>query len=119
MGLWEAAPGGTGAATGLAGDAMGCAEACCSPHNIANKTAPTKNSAVENLRMSLPVGCSTKRRCFLLTLPWMRGRVGSHRAKQDARRGGVKSWNEISPPSFHSRRPRERAALVSTPPGEG
>jgi hypothetical protein len=67
--------------------------------------------------MSLPVGCSTKRRCFLLTLPW-RGRVGSHRAKQDAR--GVKSWNEISPhPSFHSRRPRERASLVSTPPGEG
>src|SRR5258706_10226165 len=71
--------------------------------------------------MSLPVGCSTKRRCFLLTLPWMRGRVGSHRAKQDARWGGVKSWNETSPhpPSFHSRRPRERASLVSTPPGEG
>ncbi len=61
------------------------------------------------------------------TLRW-RGRVGSHRAKQDARRGGVmhqlghrSKRKTVTPPrrSFHSRRPRERASLVSTPPGEG
>jgi hypothetical protein len=56
------------------------------------------------------------------------GRVGSHRAKQDARRGGVISQlgyrsrgETVTPPrrSFQSRRPQERASLVSTPPGEG
>src|SRR5580704_12755064 len=64
---------------------------------------------------------------FFFTLPW-RGRVVSGRAS-DARRGGVtvsqpgyRSKGETATPprrSFHSRRPRERASLVSTPPGEG
>src|SRR5664279_5162649 len=69
-----------------------------------------------------------------LTLPW-RGRVGSHEAKRNARLGGVtvsqlghRSWREtVTPPRSHRtmlriaerERPRERASLVSTPPGEG
>src|ERR1700736_6747752 len=74
-----------------------------------------------------PRGWRREARTRLFTLPW-RGRVGSHRAKQDARRGGVISQlghclrgETVTPPrrSFHSRRPRERAPLVSTPPGEG
>src|SRR6267378_8273003 len=61
------------------------------------------------------------------TLPW-RGRVGSHRAQRNVSRGGVISQlgqrlkrETVTPPrrSFQSRRPQERASLVSTPPGEG
>src|SRR6476660_3004808 len=57
------------------------------------------------------------------TPPW-RGRVGSHGAQRNVRRGGVIPQHEhgakrrtATPPL--TRRPRERASLVSTPPGEG
>ena len=73
-----------------------------------SKLLPTCAKAIRGV-----FGIRCEPRAFF-TLPW-RGRVGSHRAKQDASRGGVKvsqhgrrSRREtVTPPrrSFHSRRP--------------
>ena len=66
-----------------------------------------KKRAVKNRRMRFP-----------LTLPW-RGRVGSHRAKQDARRGGVTVHQRgtVRVRDFHPTPPR--VARASTLPLQG
>jgi hypothetical protein len=63
----------------------------------------------------------------IFTLPW-RGRVGSHRAKQDARRGGVTvfqlehfwSGETVTPPAaLPDDASRRRGRVDPPPPGEG
>jgi hypothetical protein len=55
MPLWQDAPRGAGA--GLAGAAIGWADAGCGPHRSTSKNAPRKNRVIEKFRMRFPVGC--------------------------------------------------------------